>query len=285
MTLYFHIGIVKIISSSIDYSKVKEVKGSVIIMNYAEMLDEMIAESELSLRQISKLCSDLDIMITPSYISQLKNGKLPPPTAEVSQALAKVCNSKNQSKLVFQGYMEKAPDVIKEYMLASSELNRIMLENLCRDEESVPISKEVIDYLKDLDFLSSLEISSKYINMDNTSTKSELIKELTLSSGGAIKTNTHGDMINLFLGDSSMNPTIPIHSYLYILPTRIDLLKERDTIAFYPSNRKIATLRRVFFANNKILLMPDDKSHQIFMLDSFKEIDYIGKVVSYKVDL
>ena len=53
-------------------------------MTYAEMLDAIIEESELSLRQISKLCTQFDISITPSYISQLKNGKLPPPSPEVS---------------------------------------------------------------------------------------------------------------------------------------------------------------------------------------------------------
>jgi len=254
-------------------------------MYYAGMLDEMITDSELSLRQISRLCSEYNIAITPSYISQLKNGKLPPPTAEVSIALAKVCNSKNQAKLVFQGYMEKAPDVIKEYMLASSELNRIMLESLCKAEYDGSIPSEIIDNLKDLDIISSLELSAKYLNTTDATKKSELIKELILTSGGVTKTNFHGEMINLFLGDTSMNATIPIHSYLYIIPTRLDLLKERDIIAFYPNNKKLATLRRVFFANDKILLMPEDKSHQIFMLDSFKEIDYIGKVVSYKVDL
>ena len=76
-------------------------------MSYAEMLDEIITESELSLRQISKLCTQFDISITPSYISQLKNGKLPPPSPEVSLALAKVCNSKNQSQLVFSGLYGK----------------------------------------------------------------------------------------------------------------------------------------------------------------------------------
>ena len=253
-------------------------------MSYAEMLDKMISESELSLRQISKLCSQFDITITPSYISQLKNGKLPPPSPEVSLALAKVCNSKTQSQLVFQGYMEKAPDVIKEYMLASSELNRIMLESLCKADNK-SMSNESIAYLKNLDVLSSLEMSSKYINSNTKMDPAELIREITLSSGGLSKIQAQGDMINFFLGDTSMSPTIPLHSYVYILPTKLELLKERDVIAFYPNNRKQATLRRIFFSNDKILLIPEDKTFQIFMIDNFEEIDYIGKVVSYKVDL
>ncbi len=253
-------------------------------MTYAEMLDEIINESELSLRQISKLCTQFDISITPSYISQLKNGKLPPPSPEVSLALAKVCNSKNQSQLVFQGYMEKAPDVIKEYMLASSQLNRIMLESLCKNENE-PMSQESLEYLRNMDILSTLEMSSRYINPDNNLSPCDLIREITLSSGGVSKVQAQGDMINFFLGDTSMAPTIPIHSYIYILPTKLELLKERDIIALYPNNRKQATLRRVFFSNNKILLIPEDKTFQIYILDSFEEIDYIGKVVSYKVDV
>ncbi|MEL7654492.1 MAG: S24 family peptidase [Bacillota bacterium] len=253
-------------------------------MSYAEMLDAIISESELSLRQISKLCTQFDISITPSYISQLKNGKLPPPSPEVSLAIAKVCNSKKQSQLVFQGYMEKAPDVIKEYMLASSELNRIMLESLCKAENNT-MSKESMEYLKNLDVLSSLEMSSRYVNPNTKIDPSELVREITLSSGGVSKIQAQGDMINFFLGDTSLSPTIPVHSYIYILPTKQELLKERDIIALYPNNRKQATLRRIFFSNDKILLIPEDKTFQIYIIDSFEDIDYLGKVVSYKVDL
>jgi len=254
-------------------------------MKYSEMLDAMINESELSLRQLSRMCTQFEITITPSYISQLKNGKLPPPTPEVSLAIAKVCNSKNQSQLVFQGYLEKAPEVIKEYMLASSQLNRLMLESLYRAENGGNISKDSLDYLKNLDVLSSLEMSSKYINTNKPVNSEELVREITLSSGGVSKIEAQGDMSNFFLGDTSMSPTILIHSYLYILPTKLELLKERDIVAFYPNNRRQATLRRIFYSNDKILLIPEDKTYEIFILNSFDEIDYIGKIVSYKVDL
>jgi repressor LexA len=253
-------------------------------MSYAEMLDAIISESELSLRQISKMCAQFDISITPSYISQLKNGKLPPPSPEVSLALAKVCNSKNQSQLVFQGYMEKAPDVIREYMLASSQLNRIMLESLYK-AENAEMSKESVEYLKNLDVLSTLEMSSRYIASDSPMKPSELIREITLSSGGVSRVQAQGDMINFFLGDTSMSPAIPIHSYMYILPTRLELLKERDIIAIYPNSRKQPTLRQIFYSNGKILLIPENKTYPIFIIDSFEDIEYIGKVVSYKVDL
>jgi hypothetical protein len=82
-----------------------------------------------------------------------------------------------------------------------------------------------------------------------------------------------------------MAPSVPMHSFLYITTTRTELLKDRDIVAYYPGNRKILTLRRVFFVQDKILLIPDDKNSEILIINSFDDVDYIGKVTSYKVDL
>lgn len=251
-------------------------------MNYAEMLDSIISKSNLSLRQIAKRCADLDLSITPSYISQLKNGKLPPPTPEVSMILAKACNSNEESKLIFQGYMEKAPEVIKQYMLASSELNKVMLEALYKSENNGQMADAAREYLKKLDVLSTIEMSSQYIKDGQINLSPDLAKKITLESGGTVEDK---NMITMFLGDTAMQPTIPVHSFIHIIPTRTDLLKARDIIAFYPFGKKQAVLRRVYFERNKILLIPDDRMSEIFIIEDFEEINYIGKVASYRIDL
>ena len=246
------------------------------------MLNNMIDRSKLSLRQITKRCADLELSITPSYISQLKNGKLPPPSPEVSMILAKACDSREQSKLIFQGYLEKAPDVIKEYMFASSQLNKIMLETLCKSQEGA-ISDEAIAHLKEMDILTTIEMSSKYVKDGSVDIVKDLVKKITVESGGVAR-ESDGDVLTMFLGDNSMAPSIPIHSFLYVVTTRTELLKDRDIVAFYPGNRKILTLRRVFFVKSKILLIPDDRNSEIMILDSFDEIEYVGKLTSYRVD-
>ncbi len=252
-------------------------------MNYAEMLDSIITKSELSLRQIAKRCAELELSITPSYISQLRNGKLPPPTAEVSMILAQACNSKEESKLIFQGYLEKAPDVIKEYMLASSQLNKVMLESLCKVDGNTKVDDSAIEYLRSLDILSTIEMSSKYISEGTIEFRPDFAKEITIASGGIA--NEKGDITTMILGDNSMAPTIPIHSFIYILPTKTELLKARDIIAFYPLGKRQAILRRVFFSKGKILLIPDDRSSEVYMIDSFEELSYLGKIISFRVDL
>lgn len=255
-------------------------------MNYAQMLDRMIANSELSLRQISKRCADLNLTITPSYISQLKNGKLSPPSEEVSLVLSKVCGGKEQSRLVFQGYLEKAPELVREYMLASSALNKIMLETLCRYDNNGEVSKEFRRQIESLDVLSTLEVASKYISSDDTSRAENLIREISLSSGETVKADTQGNLMKLFLPDTSMAPFIPSHAYLYIMPTKMELLKDRDIIAFYPEGRRVPTLRRLYhMSEERYLLVPEDKSHQIYFYDRWEQVNYIGKVVSFKVDL
>lgn len=253
-------------------------------MSYAEMLNEIINESQLSLRQISKRCEGLNLKITPSYISQLKNGKLPPPSEEVSLVLAKVCGSNKQAYLVFQGYMEKAPSMVKEYMLASSSLNKVMLESLCKATDKA-FTEEMKNYIKGLDVLAALELSSEYVNSDDPTVRNNLVRQICLSCGDVADADTSGEIINLFIADTAMSPYIPVHAYIYIMPTKIDLLKDRDIIAFYPDNRKVPTLRRIFFIKNKILLIPDDKSHETYFFDDMNEIHYIGKVVSFKVDI
>jgi hypothetical protein len=197
--------------------------------------------------------------------------------------LATACESKEHSKLIFQGYLEKAPEVIKEYMFASSQLNKIMLETLYKSESKL-VSEEAVKYLKGLDVLSTIELASKYVKDGNVDIAPDLVKTITLASGGVVQDSSN-DIMTMFLADNSMAPFIPMHSFLYVIPTKTELLKDRDIIAFYPGNRKILTLRRVFLVREKILLIPDDRNSQILIIDSFDEIDYVGKLSAYKVDL
>ncbi|GAB1475325.1 hypothetical protein MASR2M70_01570 [Bacillota bacterium] len=199
--------------------------------------------------------------------------------------LAKICGcSDKQAHLVFQGYMEKAPAMIKEYMLASSSLNKVMLESLCKATNKA-FTREMEEYIKGLDVLAALELSSEYVNTDDPTKKVDLVKEICLGCGDAADADAKGEMINLFLADTSMSPFIPVHAYIYIMPTKVDLLKDRDIIAFYPDNRRVPTLRRIYFIKGKILLIPDEKSHDTYFFSEMDEIHYIGKVVSFKVDI
>lgn len=198
--------------------------------------------------------------------------------------LAKACGSDKQAYLVFQGFMEKAPKMVKEYMIASSSLNKILLESLCK-EENRAFTEQMQEYIRELDILAAMELSSDYISTNDPDKRRNLVKEICLNAGDVAFADAEGEMTNMFLADNSMAPGVPMHAYLYIMPTKVDLLKDRDIIALYPDNRKVPTLRRVYFIKDKIMLIPDDKSYEIYVYSSLDEIQYIGRLVSYKVDL
>jgi len=69
---------------------------------YADLLDKSINETNLSLTEISKRCEDEGIKVTVSYLSKLRNRKMPPPSFKITAALAKVLNA-NVEKLLAAG--------------------------------------------------------------------------------------------------------------------------------------------------------------------------------------
>lgn len=88
-------------------------------MDYAKLLSAYIEKSELSLRRIAELCNKKGFSIDHSYISKLKNGKMPPPSEELSRVLAEVLGGDPET-LVIEGYIEKAPEEIKKLLSAKS---------------------------------------------------------------------------------------------------------------------------------------------------------------------
>jgi transcriptional regulator with XRE-family HTH domain len=60
--------------------------------NYSSLLSDLIDKSGLSLTEISNQAETLGQKITSSYLSKLKNGKMPPPSYKVSIVLAQVLN-------------------------------------------------------------------------------------------------------------------------------------------------------------------------------------------------
>ena len=250
-------------------------------MDYHELLNKAILESGLSLRQIAKRYNDLGGSITPSYISQLKNGKLPPPSAEVTATLAKALNTADESRLIFQGYLEKAPRVIKEYMLASSQLNKIMLESLCRIRGDDELTRSAREFLDGLDILSIVSLSSKYVKNGEFTITEQFSIDLEREAKGLL--SGEKDRIGYRMDIDDMEPALPKGSILTLVSTPPSILKTKDIIAFRKGIRTM--VRRIYFTGDEILLLPDNIHGEIVRIKSFEEIDYLGRVVSYHVDL
>lgn len=75
---------------------------------YHEIISERIAELNINLTEIVDECENEGQKITVSYLSKLKNDRMPPPSYEVTRTLAKVLKIDSDS-LVIISYLEQAP--------------------------------------------------------------------------------------------------------------------------------------------------------------------------------
>lgn len=251
-------------------------------MAYKEVLLKIIKDSELSLREISSRCETIGLSISPSYISQLQTGKLPPPSEEVSKVIAQVCKINDATELIFEGYMEKAPELIKYYLTATSQVNKQLLKIL------MPLAHPNIDeeYVNMLDKFTTLNYTVSYLEKLKRETKIEsfvsmygvLKKKLTINK-------TIDEMEQVFIEDTSMEPFIAQNSKLNCIFYDDDEPQERDIIAFRAEDNKRITARRYYRHNDIITLVPENKEFDIIYINDLYEISLYGKVISFTTSI
>jgi len=105
------------------------------------MLNDAIDKSGLSLREVSRRCSDFGVNVTHSYISQLKSGKQSSPSSEITEAIASALDI-DPNLLLIEKYLEDAPLVLRKY-LENNYLSRI--SNL--DEVKINAGDKYLEFL------------------------------------------------------------------------------------------------------------------------------------------
>lgn len=175
-------------------------------MSYSEMLSMMIERSGLTLKNIAEKCNELGVKIDQSYISKLKTGKLPPASDEVNEAIAKVCDYTMTEELLYEAYLEKAPDYIRAFIKNLIKTTREIIITSYRNDLS---EKEYAMLEVHYNRLSDLEFS-KHLSQHtyNSGVNIGLPNE---AGFGEIKKNDSSSPSEYILEmeDDSMEPTIP----------------------------------------------------------------------------
>lgn len=251
-------------------------------MAYKDVLSRVIKDSKLSLREIASRCETIGVSISPSYLSQIQTGKLPPPSEEVSKAIAQVCSLKDSSELIFEGYMEKAPELIKYYLSTTSETNKQLLKII------MPIFHPNInqDYIDKMDTFTRLGTTVSYLEkLKRQNTFEPFINMYKVLKQKYLLDNTFDEMEQVFMSDNSMEPLIPKNSKLKCIFYRGNEPSDKDIIAFSLKSDKKITARRYYSHNNIITLIPENRDSEIMYLKSLNEISLYGKVISYTASI
>lgn len=87
---------------------------------YASLLDKRITESGMTLEEISRLTEKFGFKVTTSYLSKLRNGKMPPPSFKATIAIAKALGI-NPEELLIAGQIDNKEAERKELLEALEE--------------------------------------------------------------------------------------------------------------------------------------------------------------------
>lgn len=246
-------------------------------MSYRQLLSQMIEQSGLSLREIARRCNEKGQKIDASYISKLQTGKQITASEEINRTIAEVCGG-NTDQLIWDGYMEKAPSIIRDYVNAT-----------------LPSLKETMNMVFPLMFpAEQANMLSQHIgNMSPV----ELIKVVNEQSGPIIGnisdnyklTEIDGEKVDIDLRqtigipmmDASMEMLIPCGAIMKLEP--INGLPKNGSIIVYKKTNSIY-VRRWYLKGNEIFLMPANSNYEP-TIEKLEELQILGKVKSYTANL
>lgn len=132
--------------------------------NYSLLLSDLIDKSGLSLTEISLRAEKHGQKITTSYLSKLKNGKMPPPSFKMSIALALtlevdpelllaagVLDNNETNKEELQKSLEELyPEMENDEMLEKVWTLALTPHNIVNPNKDMPTAEEYQEYLDDV---------------------------------------------------------------------------------------------------------------------------------------
>lgn len=227
-------------------------------MGYKELLSEMVEKSHMTLREIADKAKKKGVPIDPSYISKLQTGKQPPPSEDISKVLAEVCNSDPDS-LVWEGYMEKAPEIIRSYVEKTMDYLRdtfiMVMETQIEDEDLIESTKHQFNKMSSIEFAKTIISYSEelYVVEDDFAyvEDEEGNKQKVLFAK------------SFEMPDDSMSPIISKGARVTFKSQ--SNVKNGDIVIVHTSENEYL-VRRVVINKNSAILMPENSKYETKIL-------------------
>lgn len=251
-------------------------------MAYTELLNKLIENSGLSVKEIAERCTSNGVKITSAYISTLRNDKNNrAPSDEISRAIAKACNAKYENILVIEAYLDKAPTEIIILLKAIRESTLIsalgLFENKFTSQQQHNIQE----------LISAMPLSEVIIELASN----EAVKNLKKQSGAfSYTTNYQQDGIKIIqelkqsigieIADDGMKPIINKHDKVNFELKKLAQYNTGDILCIAKKSGKQVIARKVVFSTDsrkKVTLLPINAE---FSIEEAKSEDLIilGKV-------
>ncbi|MFB0831891.1 helix-turn-helix transcriptional regulator [Brevibacillus laterosporus] len=240
-------------------------------MDYYKMLIDMIEKSGLTLQEIANRCEDEHgVKINRSYISKLQTRKQAPASDEVNVALAKVCGG-DVEKFRYEGYIEKAPDFIKDFIqdvsVTLKEMFIFTLKSYFPEEQL----KKSINEIDNRSALDILETSKKYLYDAKKEVPDLSNPELMLS------------LVGFEMKDDSMEPVIPKGSIVNIDYRKMINNGDIVLVSLVEGSEEDYLIRRAINLGDKVMLISEKSNYEALEIEK-KAIKHIWKVTATRVE-
>ena len=241
-------------------------------MPYGKLLKKMLVESNYTASEIVEECKKRDLKIDKSYVSKLQNDKCNCPNEKISKEIAKICN-KDERLLVLEGYIDNAPQEIRELLysirllftnITSNVLNFVPDKTIVNEFERLikeePISEFILNFIDNKDSLVNIDKNIfQTVQTDNGI-------DLTLTQPPAIS-----------VSDNAMAPLITEKSKVCLsIQTSYE---NGDIVAVKTSDRDNIIIRQAYLKDNEITLTSLNKGY-FSLTYNLSNVVIIGKVTS-----
>lgn len=258
-------------------------------MAYTEMLNILIHDSGLTVKQIAEKCCEFGVDITTTYISKLRNDKNnKAPSDKVSIALAKACGAKYEECLIVEAYLDKSPKIINDFFNQFKKMVVPMtmgvLENKITSQQQKELEKAI----------ENLPMSQFIFEIVKENMATKITKEY---GAGHIKAIQKGEDFNikqeitqnlgLPICDDGMSPQIRKGDKVQFEYKNLDELKTSDIICFSKKGTKDKVYaRKIVISDNKktITLLPMNNEYT-FENANISDLMIFGKVVRVTTEL
>ncbi len=244
-------------------------------MSYSNLLRKVIVESGYNSTEIIKECNKRGRKIDKAYFSRLLNNKTQPPSEELSRIISDICQV-DERKLVLEGYIDKAPNEIKEAFVSFKKMLYLTSLSLFENTIDTNILEQLEENLRQeplADFILSL--------IDDKATKFNSFTNGMEMSNDNLKVILE-EPLALPISDNGMFPKIIANSKVKLKIQ--NQYNDWDILAIKLKGSEEIIARFVLINKDKITLKPLDDKFETLHLNK-TDLTILGKVTQVITDI
>lgn len=225
-------------------------------MPFSRLLKRIVLDSGKTSKEIIEECEKNGKKVDKAYFSKLLNGKVQPPSEELTRLLARICNY-DERQLVVENYFDKAPEEIKQAFYNIKEQVSIGTARMLMGLDDKSIYREIEKALKQepmADFIVQiLDSRDEMIN----SVQNDFDVNFDEDNLNFNITNPLG----ITIADNGMYPIVKENDKVLITPQ--EKYNINDILLFKVKKTNEVKARYGVNKDNRVELIPINKSYNV----------------------